>query len=322
LLRTEDAGATWTSQLAWPGNVLSKLRVFDAQRASLVLGLWPTYRNEINAQPVAPGEPFYAFLAGTENGGATWSLGSMPDSQGTRVHFLTLRQIWLLISVSDSYPRADLAHTEDGGATWSRIEGAGDMPMVHIGFADPVDGLMVAQDRHRADNLYRTTDGGATWTRQQLVLPTGVPESAETWLFTVHSVKFGTLLTLRAVSRRQAPTRPQWEGTYGYASTDDGWNGPYRLPMPPAAVGYDVLAVGSDGRLWGVFGHDVWIGDGIEGPWQQRRVPLPSDEHIDDICAVGDGVLWLTTSVGVAGGALYRSVDDGVNWDHVPVEAR
>jgi hypothetical protein len=303
LLRTEDGGATWTSQLAWPGSPLGHLRVFDTHRAALVLRLWPTVSNEINGQPVAAGEPYYAFLASTQDGGQTWTLGSAPDRQGTRVHFLTPRQIWLLISVPDSYPRTDPARTEDGGATWSRIEGTADLPLVQVAFATPADGLLVAQDRHRADILYRTTDGGTTWTRQQLALPPGVPKSAETWLFPVQGPEVGTLLTLRAVSRRPAATRPPWEGTFGYARTGDGWTGPHRLPMPPASVGHDLLAPGPDGRLWGAFGHDVWVGDDLAGPWQHRRVPLPDEENIADICPVGHGVLWLTTSIGWPAGS-------------------
>jgi hypothetical protein len=322
LLRTEDAGVTWTCQLAWPGNPYGRLRAFDTRRAALVVGLWPTYSNEINGRSVAAGEPFYAFLAGTENGGATWTLGSMPDRQGTRAHFLTPRQIWLLISVTDSYPRSDPARTEDGGATWSRIEGAGDLPLIQVAFSSQTDGLLIAQDRHRADILYRTTDGGTTWTRQQLAPPPGVPKSAETWLFPVQGAEMGSLLTLRAVSRRQAAARPPWEGTFGYARIGDGWVGPQRLPMRPASVGNDLLALAPDGRLWGAFGHDVWVGDDLAGPWQHRRVPLPEEEHIDDICPVGDGVIWLTTSVGVAGGALYRSADDGANWINLTVETR
>ncbi len=322
LLRTDDAGVTWTSQLAWPGGVFGRLRAFDVRRAGLVVGLWPAYSNEINGRPVAVGEPFYSFLVGTQDGGTTWTLGSMPDRQGTDVHFLTPRKISLLVGVPDAYPRTDLARTEDGGATWSRLDGAGDLPMVHIAFATQANGLLIAQDRHRADILYRTTGGGVTWTRQHLASPPGVLKSAETWLFPVQGAQVGSMLTLRAVSRRQAGVRLSWEGTYGYVRAASGWIGPFRLPMPPASLGHDLLARGPDGRVWGAFGHDAWVSDDLAGPWRQRYVPLPDEEHIDDIYPVGDDVLWLTTSIGMAGGSLYRSDDGGGHWTRLTVEAR
>jgi hypothetical protein len=237
------------------------------------------------------------------------------------VHFLSPRHIWLLLSVLDAYPRTDLARTDDGGATWSRIEGSADLPLIEIAFSSRTAGLLVAQDRHRAHLLYRTTDGGGTWTRQHLDPPPGVPNSAETWLFPVHGPAVGSLLTLRAVSRRQTSARPGWEGTYAYARTGEGWTGPHRLPMPPATVGYDLLAPAPDGRLWAASGHDLWVGDGLAGPWRHRRLPLPDDERIDDVGPVASGVLWVTTSAGVAGGGLYRSDDDGAHWTRMTVAA-
>jgi hypothetical protein len=350
LLRTEDAGGTWTSQLAWPGNLYGRLRAFDVHRAGLVLGLWPEVSNEINGQPLAVGESFHAFIASTEDGGATWTLGSGPDPQGTGVYFLTTRQIWLQIHVSNLYPssdpaqtedgvtwwiedtegpRNDLARTEDGGATWSRIdgvpwgqiEGTGDLPTVQVAFSSVTDGLLIAADRLRADILYRTTDGGTTWTRQRLLPPPGLPARAETWLFPVLSPEVGNLLTLRAVSRRESINRPRWEGTYGYARTGDGWTTPYRLPMAPASLGHDLLVPGPDGRIWGASGRNVWVSDDLAGPWEHRRVPVPDDESVAEIFPVADGVLWLTTASGVSGGGLYRSDDDGVHWTRLLIAA-
>src|SRR5262249_48137802 len=183
------------------------------------------------------------------------------------------------------------------------------------------EGTAAAQARTRAATLSRTPDGGPPWARQHLAPPPGVPKGAETWLFPVQGPEVGTLLTLRAVSRRPAATRPSWEGTFGYARTGDGWTGPYRVPMPPASVGNDLPATRPDGRLWGAFGQDVWPGDNLAGPWQHRYVPLPDEESIADIYPVGHGVLWLTTTVGVAGGGLYRSDDDGTNWTRLTAAA-
>ena len=128
LLRTEDAGTTWTCQLAWSGDVLGRLHAFDGHRASLLLGLRSGFRNEINGLPVAAGEPFYHFVAGTQDAGATWTLGSPVDRHTAGAYFLSPLQIWLQVHVPGSDFTSDLARTEDGGATWSRIDGTGYPP--------------------------------------------------------------------------------------------------------------------------------------------------------------------------------------------------
>jgi hypothetical protein len=130
LLRTEDAGTTWTCQLAWSGDVLGRLHAFDGHRASLLLGLRSGFRNEINGLPLAAGEPFYHFVAGTQDAGATWTLGSPVDRHTAGAYFLSPLQIWLQVHVPGSDFTSDLARTEDGGATWSRIDGTGYPPMI------------------------------------------------------------------------------------------------------------------------------------------------------------------------------------------------
>lgn len=232
LLRTEDAGTTWTCQLAWSGDVLGRLHAFDGHRASLLLGLRSGFRNEINGLPVAAGEPFYHFVAGTQDAGATWTLGSPVDRHTAGAYFLSPLQIWLQVHVPGSDFTSDLARTEDCGATWSRIDGTGYPPMIQVSFSSAADGLLIEQDQHRADILYSTTDAGETRTRRHLPPPRGVPKSAETWLFPVLGPSPGKLLTLRAVSRRPSDARPSWEGTFAYACTGESWAGP-----APAADG-------------------------------------------------------------------------------------
>ena len=327
VLRTEDAGATWTRQLAWTGGIHSRLWGFDAQRAGLVLGMDFGRDHEVNGQPVAVGEFFYSYLAGTSDGGATWTLGSAPDRQGGGTHFLTPQQIWLLIHVSGSeLGRSDLAFTGDGGATWSRIEGQDELAVIDVAFSSVTHGLLVATELRRADILYRTTDGGLTWTRQHLTPPPGMPKRAETWLFPVMTPEVGNLLTLRAVSRRESTPRPAWEGTYAYARDGEGWTGPHRLPTAPASIGHDLLVPDPDGRLWCADEHNVWAGDNLDGPW--RPVPwkgtgedpigpgyAPVPELIESIWPVGGGVLWLTSTYG----CLYRSDDDGAHWVRISI---
>jgi hypothetical protein len=285
----------------------------------LTLGLEPAFRNGVNGRVVAAGEPFFSLHASTIDGGETYLLGSPPDRQGTSIYHLSAREVFLLIHVPWSDSRMDLARTEDGGATWIRIEIAGYPPTIDVAFSSLTDGLLVTVDRRRADHLFATTDGGLTWTRQRLRPPPGLPKGAETWLRPVLGPQVGNLLTLRAISRREGAVRPEWEGTYAYVRSDDGWDGPLRLPMGEGPFGRDLLVPGPDGRLWGASGHDVWVGDDLTGPWRHRPVRLPDDQEVADIFPVANGVVWLTSTWGVAGGGLYRSDDDGAHWTQMPV---
>jgi hypothetical protein len=155
LLYTEDRGGTWTCQLGWRGEHYGAVAAFDAGRAGLALGLWPTVSVELNGRPVGSGDHPRTLLVGTEDGGATWTVASPPDRQGYFVHFLAPRHIWLVIGVPGAYPRSDLCRTDDGGATWSRTEGPSDMPVVRVSFSSVTDGLLVAADRRLRVTLRR-----------------------------------------------------------------------------------------------------------------------------------------------------------------------
>jgi hypothetical protein len=312
LLHTEDAGASWTAQLAWPGTLLGRLRAFGPGRAALALGLWPGA--QINGRSGAAGQT--VLLAGTHDAGATWTLGSPPDKHTAGAYFLSPQQFWLRVHVPGSAFTTDLARTCDGGATWERIGGTGYPPMIDVVFASPACGLLVEQDRHQADLLSSTSDGGQTWQRLTLTAPAGVPRSAETWLLPVPSPDPGTLLTLRAVARSRKTFGPGWEGVWAYTRGGDDWAGPHGLPSAPASVGHDVLAAGPDGRFWAASGHDVWDAGDLAGPWRHRRVPLPPQETVADLCPVAGGV-WLMTGAGVGGGELYRGDEDGYGWRRV-----
>jgi hypothetical protein len=320
LLYTDDAGASWRSQLAWWGALYGDVLAFDERQALLVLGLWPQ-RPEVNGRPAALADN-HAVFAGTVDAGATWMLGYPADRQGTMFDALSPRRIWQQVAVLGRYPRSDLVRTTDGGAGWQRLDGPADVVRVRFAFESERHGLLVAAAGHRADELYRTADGGTSWTRLPLPAPPGVPASAETWLTPVLRPAPG-LLWLTAYPRR-AGRPPDWAGTYLYqrAGADlSDWSGPYRLPRPVVEPWTGVVAPGADGRLWAGSGQQIWVTDEPAGAWRPVPISLPAGQSIASLAAVGDGVIWLcTTSPGpVFGGRLYRGSEDGARWVEVPV---
>jgi hypothetical protein len=161
VLFTEDAGATWSKQLAWRGLFYGTLAAFDERQAGFALAV--SQGDDINGyrrEPRAAGDPFIGpdvFLAGTQDAGATWTLAPNPDRRTSGAHFLTPRQIWLRSHVSgEDGGRTDLIRTQDGGATWHRLEGRDGVAAVSVNFQSATQGLLVTAKGDRADLLYGT----------------------------------------------------------------------------------------------------------------------------------------------------------------------
>lgn len=342
VLFTEDAGATWRPQLSWRGLLYGKLAAYDERRAAVDLAV--AQGDDINghrAPARAAGDPFVgpdAYVAGTEDAGATWQLAPLPSRQASGARSSTTRLTWLKsLTHTDSGMRLGLIRTQDGGTTWHRLDGMKDLPVLDMCFPSAAEGLLVTVEDDRADVVYRTVDEGATWETVPLAPPPGVPGRASTRIQPVAGRDGRVLLMLFALSRSDADRRPKWEGTYVYWRDGRGdgqpdpmgdWAGPYRLPMAPVRSHAPSLAAfGPDGRIWAAAGHELLVADDPAGPWQRRDVPLPPEQLITRIDPVADGVLWLTTDKytlpgTMPGGQLYRSADDGAHWTRVlPLDA-
>lgn len=337
LLRTDDAGETWTPQLASPTQIRT-LSAFGAREAGLVVNVAPA-RHKVNGHAVAAGDDYGHVMVGTQDTGRTWTVGTPPrPKELTGMYLLSARRLWAVARVAPA--RREVVHTDDGGASWVSVEfsrdpgiyllvrtddgGASwasvpcliDYPATGVAFSSAGHGVLTAADR-LAEVLYATGDGGQTWTRVTLPPPPGVPRSAEILLHPVIKPGAPALLVLAAGPGRGSG-QGGWRGHYAYVQ--DGalhqWSGPYRLPS--SQMGPDVpfkLAPGADGRLWVAAGHDVWVAPALDGPWEHRPVPLPgvqmlgaswdprlaplpTETVIADIAPVSDGVVWLTSTRG------------------------
>ena len=151
LLRTNDAGSTWTRQLT--GAIDQRnvyLRFFDSRRG--VLGL-------IGPRPA---------VFRTADGGRTWSPRPMSSSAYLlSISFVDPDDGWLLLDTGE------LLRTADGGASWSNLGvplAAGDQAYRvqftdrQVGWLDSVSANPVA---------FKSIDGGVTWRPVPLPAPSG-----------------------------------------------------------------------------------------------------------------------------------------------------
>jgi len=119
---------------------------------------------------------FYAgVLYRTSNGGATWSVISVPEGTPNFV-FASATRAWAVISEPDQVPTTHVYSTVDGGLFWQRVDwslpagvslyGKG-LPM-SLGFRADGEGWTGAEEL--SPTVYTTRDGGASW--RAIALPT------------------------------------------------------------------------------------------------------------------------------------------------------
>ena len=155
LLRTVDAGDTWTRQLVGAaGEIGEYARFFDAAHGVLIL--------------LGPQAAIYQ----TSDGGGTWSRHSLPGgSYVWSADFIDPRHGWLLAQGSTEGEM--LFRTVDGGATWTALGN----PVLYsdwayrVVFANASDGWLYSHST--GPYAYRTMDGGTTWSRVALPEPAG-----------------------------------------------------------------------------------------------------------------------------------------------------
>jgi photosystem II stability/assembly factor-like uncharacterized protein len=156
VLRTADAGESWTQQLLGPaGEIGEYVRFFDPNNGVIVL---------LGPEPV---------LYKTGDAGATWHRQPLLLARGYvwSADFVDARHGWLL--VQGSTEGQSLLRTSDGGVTWTSLGN----PVLYsdwayrVNFANATDGWLYSQST--GPYAYRTTNSGTTWKRIQLPAPAG-----------------------------------------------------------------------------------------------------------------------------------------------------
>lgn len=105
--------------------------------------------------------------ARTTDGGATWTLGSIPDAEDRGImsmHALDANTAWASLSNNSG---GALYRTTDGGATWSQLTTTefvgGWLNLAH--FTDLDNGVAVGDPRDGYFEIHTTNDGGISWER-------------------------------------------------------------------------------------------------------------------------------------------------------------
>jgi photosystem II stability/assembly factor-like uncharacterized protein len=153
LLRTSDAGVTWTRQLAGSaGEIGEYARFFDRIHGVIVL--------------LGPQAAIYQ----TSDGGSTWSRHSLPGrSYVWSADFVDPKHGWLL--AQGSTEGEVLFRTVDGGVTWTALGN----PVLYsdwayrVVFANASDGWLYSHST--GPYAYKSSDGGTKWSRVALPAP-------------------------------------------------------------------------------------------------------------------------------------------------------
>lgn len=207
VLRTTDAGVTWTPQLdSFGGLSVGALVHHPTQSGTLLCGT-----GEANAS----GDSYDGIgILKTTDGGDTWVVAGLPNSQ--RVGKMAWDQtnpnvIHAAVSggLFSTGPDRGMYRSTDGGDSWTQtLHIADDVSAIDVSI-DPTDGDRVYAamwERLRGPNnrkvagpnsgIWRSTDGGATWSEMTNGVPTGsdvariglaVAPSNPSWIYAVYS---------------------------------------------------------------------------------------------------------------------------------------
>jgi photosystem II stability/assembly factor-like uncharacterized protein len=183
VLRTVDAGATWTVQEMPPDDDLHGLAVIDATHVLIGAGgasvlrttdgiAWS--RRDAGLEWVTDDllavdfpDPRHGWAVGdggtisaTTDGGVTWRRQpSGTDTQLRSVDFVDALEGWIVGGDQSPEDPSLVLHTIDGGATWAPVAALPYSSRAHVvRFADADHGVIGS-----SSGLSATADGGATW---------------------------------------------------------------------------------------------------------------------------------------------------------------
>lgn len=287
ILRTEDAGLTWTrvgsSEL--PDVDLYEVRAVDKSNA------------------LATGMPSggYGLILKTTNGGATWQrLGTsstIPNVELSGIAAVNTRTFWVVGF------NAVILKTTDGGTTWVTQEATGiTADLGAVSAVDENNAWIIGGIQDGYSVILHTTDGGATWTREG----------------TSETVPVGGLID---VSAYDADTC--WAcGTYGsIIRTIDSGTTWASTESTHSVIHYNgIIALGRD-TAWSAVDDDLMVFT-EDGGQSYEMITIPTTEGVGyalltvaatDADHVWTAGIWFNSPQAQVG-TILRSTDRGETW--------
>lgn len=151
LIRTEDGGASWTSQRVATNDAINDIYFRDKERGFLIAGN-AIFMTEDNGIRWTEARRF----ASTEFDGATVELYC--------IRFSSQKKGWVVGSVSkrDRVIDSILIYTDNAGETWQRQRAPSSSELIHVDFDNDKRGWIVGN----GGTILYTNDAGDSWTRQ------------------------------------------------------------------------------------------------------------------------------------------------------------
>lgn len=167
LLSGSFAHAQWTD--VGPGMVINP----DSPRNFFSIS--PVGEEGLWAAPVHPTFQDVRELAHTSDGGNTWDILTLPETDGNhlpvRIEAVSDAEAWVLALRYPSPGRAKLFHTTDSGQTWTDVPGPFNEQgkgVQNVHFFNALEGIVFGSPRTGSPSvdmikIFRTADGGDTW---------------------------------------------------------------------------------------------------------------------------------------------------------------
>jgi photosystem II stability/assembly factor-like uncharacterized protein len=285
---TKDGGQTWRDVTppqpgAGAGATITALGYFpNADTAHVAYG------------PPADsgGVPPFIQVWNTNDGGATWTYGSIDTSSVSGeafspyyLNFADSQHGWLMVYLGAGMMHAYVAlfMTVDAGATWTDIldpytvNDIQSFPKTGMVFEDPLTGWLTrdAQGVDPTPHIFRTTDGGVTWTRIDLPAPADAPNLYDSYSCSSFSPNAFSALSVTIAMKCLDNATFKNEKDYSYFTGDGGvtWKthplpadftlgqGLYFLsPQEGLALGPKIYNTSDGGQTWKFIQQVSWQG--------------------------------------------------------------